>query len=75
LEQAADWLEPETAADEPAPPADAPHGRATLPTYSPDELLALHAALERHGGNLTKAASDLGITRPKAYRMLRSAKS
>jgi transcriptional regulator with PAS, ATPase and Fis domain len=45
-----------------------------VPAYGADELAALKAALERHGGNLTHAASELGITRPKAYRMLRSAK-
>jgi len=38
------------------------------------ELDALKAALERHGGNLTHAAHELGITRPKAYRMLNRTK-
>jgi transcriptional regulator with AAA-type ATPase domain len=49
--------------------------RRSAAPYSPAELEALHAALERHGGNLTKAAAELGITRPKAYRMLESKKS
>ncbi|HEY4158234.1 MAG TPA: helix-turn-helix domain-containing protein, partial [Polyangiaceae bacterium] len=44
-------------------------------TYSHTEILALNTALERNRGNLTKAAGDLGITRAKAYRMLRRAKS
>jgi DNA-binding NtrC family response regulator len=43
--------------------------------YPPDEITALKAALERHRGNLTKAAHELGITRPRAYRMLKAVES
>jgi DNA-binding NtrC family response regulator len=39
--------------------------------YAQTELSALKAALDRHGGNLTQAASELGIGRSKAYRMLK----
>jgi sigma-54 dependent transcriptional regulator, acetoin dehydrogenase operon transcriptional activator AcoR len=46
--------------------------RRMASAYPAEELAALRAALDRHGGNLTKAAAELGITRPKAYRMLRS---
>jgi sigma-54 dependent transcriptional regulator, acetoin dehydrogenase operon transcriptional activator AcoR len=46
--------------------------RRATSAYDAEELSALRAALERHGGNLTKATAELGITRPKAYRMLRS---
>jgi sigma-54 dependent transcriptional regulator, acetoin dehydrogenase operon transcriptional activator AcoR len=46
--------------------------RRVASPYPAEELAALRAALERHGGNLTKAAAEIGITRPKAYRMLRS---
>ncbi|HEX6272351.1 MAG TPA: sigma 54-interacting transcriptional regulator [Polyangiaceae bacterium] len=48
--------------------------RRQIPAYEPSELDALRTALERHRGNLTKAAEELGITRPKAYRMLKSEK-
>jgi transcriptional regulator of acetoin/glycerol metabolism len=39
-------------------------------TYPREQVAALKQAIKRHGGNLTKAASELGITRPKAYRIL-----
>jgi transcriptional regulator with PAS, ATPase and Fis domain len=52
--------------------AAAKGGRRATPAYAAEELAALRAALECHGGNLTKATAELGITRPKAYRMLRS---
>jgi DNA-binding NtrC family response regulator len=62
--------------DEPlASPPDAAGpfaARRAAPAYSSEELSALAEALERHGGNLTRAADELGITRPKAYRMLRA---
>jgi len=72
LEAIASSLEPLDLPD--APPAPASAGRRSVPAYGADELAALEAALARHGGNLTHAASELGITRPKAYRMLRSIK-
>jgi DNA-binding NtrC family response regulator len=48
--------------------------RRLVPRYSEHELAALRAALERHQGNLTKAANELVITRSKAYRMLRTSR-
>ena len=39
--------------------------------YHPEEVAALRAALEQARGNLTKAAAALGVSRSKAYRMLR----
>jgi two-component system NtrC family response regulator len=47
-------------------------GRRSASVYSADEVAALLAAIERNGGNLSRAADELGITRPKAYRILRS---
>jgi transcriptional regulator of acetoin/glycerol metabolism len=57
-----------------APASSGSPARRSVPAYAASELEALRAALERHGGNLTHAANELGITRPKAYRMLRSIK-
>lgn len=34
------------------------------------EVTSLLAALERHGGNVSRAAADLGISRQRAYRLL-----
>jgi DNA-binding NtrC family response regulator len=57
-------------------------GRASLPgvavpgrksveaAYAKDDLLALVDALAAHSGNLTRAAAALGVSRPRAYRML-----
>ena len=42
-------------------------------TYSEAELRTLLDALTRCGGNVTKAAATLGLSRPKAYRMLEAA--
>lgn len=47
-------------------------GRGDGP-YSEPELRALLDALTRCGGNVTKAAAVLGLSRPKAYRMLDAA--
>jgi len=74
LKDVADWLVSDDGASEPES-AEAQGGRRAVPAYSSVELDALRAALERHRGNLTKAAEELGITRPKAYRMLKSEKS
>jgi transcriptional regulator of acetoin/glycerol metabolism len=52
----------------------APPSRRVAPSYSASEIQALRAALERHQGNLSKAADELEITRSKAYRMLKSAR-
>ena len=46
--------------------------RSHANNYSAEEIAALRAALAKNGNNLSKAASELGITRGKAYRMLRS---
>jgi transcriptional regulator with PAS, ATPase and Fis domain len=43
--------------------------------YPADELEALLASIERHQGNLSKAAEELQITRAKAYRMLRAGRA
>lgn len=64
-------LVPDTDRESSSPP---PPRRSTS-TYPPDEITALKAALERHRGNLTKAAHELGITRPRAYRMLKAVQS
>jgi DNA-binding NtrC family response regulator len=48
-------------------------GRASA-SYTAEEVQALRAALAKHRDNLSKAAIELGITRGKAYRMLRSGK-
>jgi transcriptional regulator with PAS, ATPase and Fis domain len=51
-----------------------PPARRFVPSYPASEIQALKAALERHQGNLSKAADELEITRSKAYRMLKSAR-
>jgi transcriptional regulator of acetoin/glycerol metabolism len=51
-------------------PGNDPAGRHQRPPYDPEDLGALTAALGRFDGNLTRAASALGLTRAKAYRML-----
>jgi len=56
-----------------AAPTPPPASRRAGTPYPSAELAALRAALERHGGNLTKAANELEITRSKAYRMLKLA--
>ena len=56
-----------------AVPTPPPSTRRPLIPYASEELAALRAALERHGGNLTKAAKERKITRSKAYRMLKLA--
>jgi DNA-binding NtrC family response regulator len=53
-------------------PSFPPLARRSTSTYPPHEISALKAALQRHRGNLTKAAHELGITRPRAYRMLKA---
>lgn len=52
--------------------SSSPPPRRSASVYPPDEITALEAALERHRGNLTKAAHELGITRARAYRMLKA---
>jgi len=43
--------------------------------YDPRHVQALLAALAGHRGNVSKAAQAVGISRPKAYRILRTMKS
>jgi transcriptional regulator of acetoin/glycerol metabolism len=45
---------------------------ATLPASEPVELPALLVALRAAGGNVTRAAAMLGITRQRAYRLMES---
>jgi DNA-binding NtrC family response regulator len=47
-------------------------GRSTAP-YKGEDLANLIECLARHAGNVTKAASELGISRQRAYRMLEAA--
>jgi len=49
--------------------------RADPRAFRPEELSELRAALERHRGNVASAAAELGISRQRAYRMLKSASS
>ena len=73
----ASWLVGDEDASEPgdAGAVTSRSDRRRIPAYEPSELDALKTALDRHRGNLTKAAEELGITRPKAYRMLKSEKA
>lgn len=48
--------------------------RRPTEVYRSEDVASLIAAVGRHAGNLTKAAAELGVSRTKAYRMLRSAK-
>ncbi len=45
--------------------------RPAIVNYRPEDLEALKAALDHAHGNLTKAAAAIGLSRSKAYRMLR----
>ena len=57
------------------PGANAPtpeRRRANPRAFQGDDLQALRAALERHQGNVASAAAELGISRQRAYRMLKS---
>ena len=47
-----------------------PGRRPSGAPYDAEELERLRAALELHGGNVTKAVALLGITRQRAYRMM-----
>jgi DNA-binding NtrC family response regulator len=57
------------------PGANAPtpeRRRANPRAFQGEDLQALRAALERHQGNVASAAAELGISRQRAYRMLKS---
>ena len=53
---------------------EVPGRRPARAPYDEGELELLKNALERHGGNITRAVAELGITRQKAYRMLQALK-
>jgi transcriptional regulator of acetoin/glycerol metabolism len=57
-----------------APPSGDPEKNGGKSVYPVEDLEALMSALGRFQGNLSKAASALGLGRTKAYRMLRAAK-
>nr|UXE46081.1 anaerobic nitric oxide reductase transcription regulator NorR [uncultured bacterium] len=48
-------------------------GRRSTAPYKEEEVANLIECLARHAGNVTKAASELGISRQRAYRMLEAA--
>lgn len=48
-------------------------GRRSTAPYKEEEVAILMESLARHAGNVTKAASELGISRQRAYRMLEAA--
>jgi len=53
-----------------APPAAAPEAPVAGATLAELERRAIENALARHGGNVTHAAQDLGITRTSLYRRM-----
>jgi DNA-binding NtrC family response regulator len=57
--------------------ADEPNRRrrANPKAYQTAEIRELQAALERHEGNVAAAAADVGISRQRAYRMLKDRKT
>jgi DNA-binding NtrC family response regulator len=70
LREVIEWAPPTATGARPTPAPQSAAARRSLTPYPTDQLAALREALERHQGNLTKAANELGITRSKAYRML-----
>jgi transcriptional regulator with PAS, ATPase and Fis domain len=58
-----------------SPGTDQRARRRNTPGYPTDEVEALLKAIEQHDGNLSKAAEELGMTRAKAYRILRAVKA
>lgn len=81
LEPAAlEGLPPQSKGVPPKLRAEASRRRVTAPgrsasdhPYEQREMQALVAALEACDGNITKAAASLGLSRPRAYRMLEAA--
>jgi DNA-binding NtrC family response regulator len=53
-------------------PAPERRRRADPRAFQANEIEALRAALERHGGNVASAAAEVGISRQRAYRMLKN---
>jgi transcriptional regulator with GAF, ATPase, and Fis domain len=51
----------------------APGRRPQEQAYDESEMRVLVATLSECGGNVTKAAQQMGLSRPKAYRILRAA--
>ncbi|HET9931074.1 MAG TPA: sigma 54-interacting transcriptional regulator [Polyangiaceae bacterium] len=61
---------PDAGASEPMPrPSVSVPGRPESP-YSEEDVVRLKEALTRAGGNVSRAAAELGISRARAYRML-----
>ena len=52
-------------------PPDEATFRRGLAAYGAEELDSLRRALDLHHGSVRRAAEELGISRPRAYRMLR----
>ena len=46
--------------------------KVPMDTYNLDEMekVMVQKALDKHGGNISKAAKDLGLTRASLYRRL-----
>jgi DNA-binding NtrC family response regulator len=60
---------------QPKPSDRAVPGRTAAAPYKREEVALLIETLSRHAGNITRAASELGISRQKAYRMLEAAEN
>jgi DNA-binding NtrC family response regulator len=67
FERVREWLGLDDASSVPAASS-----RKASSAYSDEELARLREVLDRHGGNVARAAAELGMTRPRVYRMLRA---
>jgi transcriptional regulator of acetoin/glycerol metabolism len=67
-----DQTKPASSGDSRRSKPSVPGRRASSERYGAEEVEALLAALGRNAGNVSKAASELGISRQKAYRILES---
>jgi DNA-binding NtrC family response regulator len=66
---------PELRETEQASTSKPPQGRRTRSdprAFSQAELAELQAALQRHAGNVASAAAEIGISRQRVYRMLKT---